>query len=165
MHPNPRKIIPVILFVVLAGVAWWYFRSERVQTNTDKISASGTIEATQVTLAPEMGGKVVEILANKGDVVQSGQVLVRFEDALLQAQLGQAQATLAQAQANYDLVAAGLRGADRIQLAVRAICAQRRASNPERRTQRYRDCAHRHGAFPGYHCARYRGASRSEWRG
>jgi len=108
MHPNPRKIIPVILVVVLAGAAWWYFRSERVQTNTDKISASGTIEATQVTLAPEMGGKVVEILANKGDVVQSGQVLVRFEDTLLQAQLGQAQATLAQTQANYDLVAAGL---------------------------------------------------------
>ena len=108
MHPNPRKIIPVILLVVVAGAAWWYFGSERVQTNTDKISASGTIEATQVTLAPEIGGKVVEILADKGDLVQAGQVLVRFEEALLQAQLGQAQATLAQAQANYDLVAAGL---------------------------------------------------------
>jgi multidrug resistance efflux pump len=72
------------------------------------ISASGTIEATQVSLAPEMGGKVVEILANKGDTVQAGKVLIRFEDALLQAQLGQAQAALAQAQANYDLVAAGL---------------------------------------------------------
>lgn len=108
MHPNPRKIIPVILMVVLAGAVWWYFGSERVQTNTDKISASGTIEATQVSLASEMGGRVVEILANKGDKILPGQVLIRFEDALLQAQLGQAQATLAQAQANYDLVAAGL---------------------------------------------------------
>jgi multidrug resistance efflux pump len=108
MHPNPRKIIPVLFVVVLAGAAWWYFRSERVQTDTGMISASGTIEATQVSLAPEMGGKVVEILANKGDTVQAGKVLIRFEDALLRAQLGQAQAALAQAQANYDLVAAGL---------------------------------------------------------
>lgn len=108
MHPNPRKIIPVLLIVVLAGAAWWYFGTGQAENQNGKISASGTIEATQVNLAPEVGGKVVEILARKGDTVEPGQILIRFEDALMQAQLGQAQAALAQAQANYDLVAAGL---------------------------------------------------------
>lgn len=108
MHPNPRKIIPVLLLVVLVGAAWWYFGTGLGQTNDGKLSASGTIEATQVSLAPEVGGKVVEILANKGDQVEPGEILIRFEDALMQAQLGQAQAARTQAQANYDLVAAGL---------------------------------------------------------
>ena len=107
MHPNPRRVIPILSLVVLAGAVWWYFGYGRVQAEASKLSVSGTIEATQVTLAPEMGGHVLEILASKGDMVQAGQVLVRFEDSLLQAQLRQAQAALAQAQANYELVAAG----------------------------------------------------------
>ena len=87
MHPNPRKLIPVLLIVVLAGVVWWYFGTGQGQTQDGQISASGTIEATQISLAPEVGGKVVEITANKGNLVEPGQVLIRFEDALMQAQL------------------------------------------------------------------------------
>ena len=72
------------------------------------LTASGTIEATQVKVAPELSGQVAEVLVKEGDPVQAGQTLVRFDDAMLQTQLSQARAVLAQAQANYDLVAAGL---------------------------------------------------------
>jgi HlyD family secretion protein len=107
MHPNPRKILPVILLLAIAGGLIWYFTSQRASAENSVLSASGTIEATQVILAPELSGRLREVLADQGDSVQVGQVLVKLDDSLLQAQLAQAQATLAQAQANYDLVASG----------------------------------------------------------
>jgi multidrug resistance efflux pump len=108
MHPNPRKVAPIVLLLALiAGIAYGYFGGRAARADTGLLTASGTIEATQVTIVPEVGGRVVEVLVEEGDMVQAGQVLVRFDDALLQAQLKQAQASLVLAQANYDLVAAG----------------------------------------------------------
>jgi len=107
MHPNPKRIIPVILIILLAIFGWWYFRGPRAAAKTGELTASGTIEATQVTISPEFGGKVAEVSIDEGQAVKAGQVLARIEDKLLQAQLDQAKAVLAVAQANYDLIAAG----------------------------------------------------------
>ena len=108
MHPNPKKVAPIILLIAVAVSSWWYLDSRRATAVSGNLSASGTIEATEVTLAPELAGKVLEVLVAEGDSVQAGQILMRFDDTLLQAQLEQAQAALAQAQANYDLIASGL---------------------------------------------------------
>jgi HlyD family secretion protein len=70
----------------------------RVNGNTLRLS--GVIEATQVKLIAELGGRVVEIGADEGDAVQAGQTLVRFDDAALQAQVKQAQAAVRAAEAN-----------------------------------------------------------------
>jgi multidrug efflux pump subunit AcrA (membrane-fusion protein) len=75
--------------------------------NSEPVRANGTVETTQVNLSPEVGGRVVEALAQEGEQVKEGQVLVRLDDTLLQAQLRQAEASLKAAQANYDLLAAG----------------------------------------------------------
>lgn len=107
MHLNPRRIIPIVLLVVIAGAAAWYFTSGQGSPSNGVLAASGTIEGTQVIVAPEIGGRVKEVLVQEGDVVKVGQVLVHFDDSLLQAQLSQAQASLQLAQANYDLAARG----------------------------------------------------------
>ena len=107
MHPNPRRIAPIVLLIAIAGGAIWYFTQGRNSGSNGALAASGTIEGTQVVIAPELSGRLLEVLAQKGDTVAAGQVLVRFDDALMQAQLSQAQATLHQAQANYDLVSSG----------------------------------------------------------
>ena len=107
MHPNPRRIAPIVLLIAIAGGAIWYFTQERTSGSNGSLAASGSIEGTQVVIAPELSGRVLEVLAQKGDTVEAGQVLVRFDDALIQAQLSQAQAALHQAQANYDLVSRG----------------------------------------------------------
>ena len=73
--------------------------------NQPGLQASGVMEAVEITVSPELGGQVAEVMVQEGDTVQSGQPLFRFENDLLEAQLAQAQATLAQAQANYDLAA------------------------------------------------------------
>ncbi len=117
MHPNPRKLIPILLLVVIAGGAVWYFTQGQGNGNVGALAASGTIEGTQVVIAPEIGGRVLEVLADEGAEVMAGEVLVRFDDAMLQAQLSQAQAALHLAQASYNLAARGP-SAEQRQLAV-----------------------------------------------
>ena len=107
MHLNPRRIVPIVLLVAIIAAAAWYFTMGQGSQSNGALAASGTIEGTQVVVAPEISGRVREVLVQEGDQVQAGQVVVRFDDALLQAQLSQAQASLQQAQANYDLVARG----------------------------------------------------------
>lgn len=107
MHPNPRRIIPILLLVTAAIAAGWYFSQARSAASNGKITASGTVEANSISVASEMVGKVAEVLVVEGEAVKAGQILVRFSNSLLEAQLNQALATQAQAQANYDLVAAG----------------------------------------------------------
>ena len=109
MHPNPKKIVPIILVVIIIVISvWWYINNQRTSTPTGTTTVSGTIEANQVLIAAELGGHVMEVLVDEGQSVKTGQVLVRFDDSLLQAQVKQAESALAQAQANYNLVAAGL---------------------------------------------------------
>ncbi len=107
MHPNPRKIVPIVLLIAILGGAIWYFTLGQGNGNSSALTASGTIEGTQVVIAPELGGRVREVMVQEGEVVETGQTLVRFDDSLLQAQLSQAQAALHLTQANYDLAAKG----------------------------------------------------------
>ncbi|GAW92433.1 efflux RND transporter periplasmic adaptor subunit [Calderihabitans maritimus] len=61
---------------------------------------TGTVEAAlQVDVVPKVGGKVSEVTVEVGDRVQKGQVLVRLDSREIRAQLKQALANLAAAQA------------------------------------------------------------------
>ena len=53
--------------------------------------ASGTIEAEEVTVAAEMGGRIVAILADEGDEVAAGDVLIELDKAMLLAEREQAE--------------------------------------------------------------------------
>jgi HlyD family secretion protein len=108
MHPNPKRIVPVLVIIVIGAAIWWYFSDYKADATAEQLTYSGTIEAPQAIIAPELGGRVLDVLVDAGQDVQAGQELLRLEDVFLQAQRKQAQAALAVAQANYDLVAAGL---------------------------------------------------------
>ncbi len=58
------------------------------------MTASGTIEADTVHISSEIGGKIVDIKADKGDIVKAGDLLVHLDDQLLQATHDQAQAAV-----------------------------------------------------------------------
>ncbi|MEE8392016.1 MAG: efflux RND transporter periplasmic adaptor subunit [Anaerolineae bacterium] len=85
---------PAILDQVLAEM-------ELTEPETGGLTASGFIEAEEATVASELGGRVVELLADEGDEVEAGQVLVRLDGSLFDAQREVAQAAL-------DVVEAGL---------------------------------------------------------
>ncbi len=112
MHPNPRRIIPVVILIAVAALAaWWYFGVNRAQAQDKSLAASGTIESTQVRISPELGGRVVTVNATEGDFVHAGDVLIQLDTALLEAQRAQADAALSVAKANADAAAANVAAA------------------------------------------------------
>jgi HlyD family secretion protein len=100
MHPNPRKIIPIVIILALASLAIWYFGIHRAEADNGNLSASGTVEAVQVRISPELGGRVAEVRVSEGDSVKAGDVLVRIDSTLLGAQRLQAEAAVKVAKAN-----------------------------------------------------------------
>lgn len=73
-----------------------------------EIEASGAIAAWQeATVAARVAGlPLVEVRADVGDVVRRGQLLARYDDATVRADLARAEAALAQAEANAQSAAA-----------------------------------------------------------
>jgi len=101
-----RRILPVLLFIALTVAAVIYLNNV-TQTEAGALQASGTVETVEVSVAPEAGGRVVEVLVAEGDTVQTGEPLFRIEDDLMQAQRQRALAALTTAQAQLELTKAG----------------------------------------------------------
>ena len=81
----------------------------QANNHANTLKLNGVIEATQATVVAEVGGRVVEIVADEGDDVKESQALVRLDDATFQAQVKQAQAGVSAAEANVARVKAGAR--------------------------------------------------------
>jgi multidrug resistance efflux pump len=73
------------------------------------LTASGTLQAEETRIAAEIGGRVTQVLAEEGEPVKRGQVLVRLDDAVLQAQRAEADQAVQAARANLALARAGAR--------------------------------------------------------
>jgi HlyD family secretion protein len=106
MHKNRRRFIPIVVILAIASVAVYYYFNYVVEEEEGVLNASGNVEAVEVVVAIEVGGQIAELMVQEGDPVKTGDVLVRFEDEMLQAQYEQAEAALSQAQVNYELIAA-----------------------------------------------------------
>lgn len=92
---HKRPPIPVIVLFALVLIAGAYFGIHSLLNKSDNtLSASGTIEVVEITLSPEIGGKVAEVFVAEGDLVQAGDPLFRLDDTLLQAQRSVAKASL-----------------------------------------------------------------------
>jgi HlyD family secretion protein len=104
-----RQIVPIIVIVAIVAVAVLYLVGA---ANADgSLSSSGTVEAVEVRIGPEIGGMVKEVFVQEGDQVEEGQTLVMLDDAILQNQRDQAVANLAQAKAAVASAELGLESA------------------------------------------------------
>lgn len=73
---------------------------------------SGTIECTQVEVAPLVAGRILELLVEEGGVVTQGQVLARLDSRDFELRRDEAKAAHGVAQAHLDLMLAGSRSED-----------------------------------------------------
>jgi HlyD family secretion protein len=96
-------LIALLTSLVLASVGC----ETITQDSEEKLQASGIVEVTEISVSSEVGGKIVEVLVQNSENVQTDQVLILFDDSTLLTQLDQAEAALSEAEANYDLIAAG----------------------------------------------------------
>lgn len=88
-------LIGVLLFVLLAGGAWfayWYLVGRNYQSTDDAYVAGNVIQIT-----PQVNGTVVEINADDTDFVPQGKVLIRLDPTDADFALKQAEAELGQA--------------------------------------------------------------------
>jgi len=106
MNRNPPLIRRLLAGLVLVTAILAGCTGDQAST---PITASGFLEGQEVTVAPEISGRIAEMRVDRGDVVRAGDVLVRLDDALLQSQRLEAEAGLAAAQANLAHVTAGPR--------------------------------------------------------
>lgn len=113
MHPDPRRVLPIVLLVVLAAIGYWYFfgPGRPAAADDSALTASGTIEAQSINISPELAGRVISVGAAEGEAVTAGQMLVEFDPSLLAAQVEQAQASLAALQANFEAAQAAISAA------------------------------------------------------
>lgn len=117
LNRTTRHIAPGLLIVALAGLLQARADAAGIGLSllhrapavaTAPLQASGVIEATEISIGPEVGGRVVEVLAGEGDAVAAGQPLFRFDDQALQVerQLAATSGASAEAAARMALLAA-----------------------------------------------------------
>jgi HlyD family secretion protein len=86
--------------------------------------ASGYVEATEVRVAPEVGGRVIEMAVAEGDRVAAGAVIARLDTSDVVIARRRADAERAQAEAQLRLLQAGSRQEDVRQARAQAESAQ-----------------------------------------
>jgi len=100
-------ILAVVLLVVMGAVlAVSLLRRPPV---TDRIFASGTIEADEVEISPKVQGRLARLYVDEGDRVQAGQVVAQLDTRELGAQVAQAQGAYDTALARLNDLRAGSR--------------------------------------------------------
>ena len=127
----PKKLLLALsLLLAVTIFAYFYFFSaaKTITAATVKVesgganssagavlSASGYVVAHhKIAVGAKVMGRVAWIGVEKGDRVQAGQVLVRLEDQEFRAQVNQAKANLAAAQARLDQLRAGSRPQEKL---------------------------------------------------
>jgi len=108
MKKNPRRLIPVVVVIALLAAGAWYLFQARGGSIAGSLKASGTIEATNVQIATEFTGRVVQVMADKGQAVKAGDPLLCLDDQLLQAQRSQTATALQAAKDNLATAKSGV---------------------------------------------------------
>ncbi len=78
----------------------------------NEVRAAGHVEATEVRLAPDSGGRIVELAVKEGDTVESGALILRLDPRTPELAIERAMAAHQQAVAQLRLLQAGARRED-----------------------------------------------------
>ena len=126
-HRSRRRIIT--LGVTLLGAI---AACSRERSNV--LSADGTIELTQVDVAPFVSGRVVRVCVEEGATVRRGDTLVVLAQSALPADLEQRRARVASAEARLRDLQAGARPAEleRAEAELRSVTAEAERTERER---------------------------------
>lgn len=97
------KILWAVVLLGVAGVAsaaaWqWWKLGQKNALPAGIVSGNGRIESVQVDVAAKYGGRIKEILAREGDLVDEGQVLVRMDTNEMEAELAKDKAKMAESE-------------------------------------------------------------------
>jgi HlyD family secretion protein len=101
---RPSRILVLGLILIAAGIGAYFLRRPRPVAPIACVA-----RATEVRIAPEVGGQLAAIKVDKGVRVLTGDIVAELSALELIASVAQARAALAAASANRDHVYAGVR--------------------------------------------------------
>ena len=129
-----RRIIIVIAVatgLVIAAVATRGF-GIFPRTGGGELTLHGNVDIREVDMAFRVGGRISGIAVEEGAKVKQGQTLATLDTATLDSRIGEADAQLAQAQAQLAKLRNGNRSQDIAQARARVAAAQAVLENSER---------------------------------
>lgn len=99
MNKAPRIIIPLVIVALIVGIVIWRIRTaDKGPSNT--IVGNGVVEATEVDVSSQVGGKITILLVHEGDNVIAGQLIATLDGGVQEGQVQQATGAVSGAQAN-----------------------------------------------------------------
>jgi HlyD family secretion protein len=106
VNHNLKWFILVGILLLAVGLGTFLWLRHGTDTTEGIASGNGRIEAVEVDITTKYSGRLAEILAKEGDMVESGQVLANMDVQGLKAQVRQAEAEVRQALQKRNLAAA-----------------------------------------------------------
>ena len=79
-------IVAALLVLAMAAGGWWWY-TERQAAEARLLRASGMLEATEVAISSEVGGRLAERTVREGDRVRKGDLLAQLDVELLDHQI------------------------------------------------------------------------------
>lgn len=107
-----RRRSPLLLAAAATCLAAASFAGCRETPAADRIRISGYVEATEVRVAPEVGGRLLDLKVDEGDRVNAGDVIAQLDTADVALALQRAAAERMAADAQLRLLLAGARAED-----------------------------------------------------
>lgn len=96
---RPGWLFAVACIVALGGGGAWYWWQQQLNALPPGIAqANGRLECEQVEIATKFQGRIADVLAREGQMVDAGEILAHMDIVELQAQLAAAEADVKQAQ-------------------------------------------------------------------
>lgn len=89
-----KKGIPVIVLLIIVGVAAIYLTSDNEKAAEDSMRGTGTVEATEVALSPKIAETIEWLCCAVGSSVNRGQSVARLDERELKALAAEAHATV-----------------------------------------------------------------------
>jgi len=109
-----KKTLIIPLVVAAAAVAWALVYYMVKNSGSGELKLSGNIEATEVRLAFQVGGRITELLTDEGNMVKKGEVVAHIDKEELSAIREQAAASQKQAESENQLALIELKRAEEL---------------------------------------------------
>jgi len=100
MAKKPLFFILFAALLLVVGVGYYLWQKELSKLPEYIATGNGRIESEMTHVATKAGGRVDEVLAKEGDMVEKGQILARIDSAELKSTLARVLANLASAREN-----------------------------------------------------------------
>lgn len=133
--------ILIAVVVIAAIVAGGYYYYDVTRVHDKRVKASGTVEVTEVQLAPLAGGRIIEIGVDESDVIHKGDLVAKLSLDGADDDVAMAEAALAGAREQLAELESGFRKEDVAKATAEVAMRQTQYNQAAKDAKRFHDLA------------------------